>query len=123
MRTTKGEPKTGVADLLKAGARCWRSARDTGAPVQQQLHAVLVRRGCGILAPVLDSLLLLCEAALGRSIVVGTAMLSTDERLLIGLVDGTLARRACITCPREAATALDCAICSTRIMIALAIKD
>ncbi|MEH3046844.1 hypothetical protein [Sphingomonas adhaesiva] len=115
-------PGNGVAELLSAAARCWRTARDGGAPVQQRLHAMLTRRGCGMLAPVFDSLMALCEAALGRRIAVGAATLSDDERLLIGLVDGTLPRRACIACPRAQASALDCAICSTRIMIALAIE-
>jgi hypothetical protein len=48
------------------------------------------------------------------------ARLSEDERRLLGFMDGTAPRRACLDCPEGAATALDCAICSTRIMIGLA---
>lgn len=74
-----------------------------------------------MLAPVFDSLMILCEAALGRPVAVGSgAALSEDERLLIGLLDGSRHRRASIRCTESAATALDCAISSTRIMVKLA---
>jgi len=106
--------------LVMAAARCWRVARDTGAPVQQCLHAVLAPLRCDMLAPVFDSLMTLCEAALGRSIRAGTAAPSDDEALLLGLLDGSKRRSACIDCAAGPASALDCAICSTRIMIALA---
>lgn len=105
--------------LVTAAARCWRSARDGGEPGQQSLHAMLAAHDCGMLAPVFDSLMTLCEAALGRKIAVGGAALSEDERLLLGLLDGSRQRRACIDCAEGAASALDCAICSTRIMMGL----
>lgn len=114
---------SGVRDLVTTATRCWRAARDDGGPVQQRLHALLAPRDCGMLAPVFDSLASLCEAALGRPITVGrSAELSNDERLLIGLLDGSKPRHACIDCAEGAASALDCAICSTRIMIALTIR-
>lgn len=74
---------------------------------------------CGMLAPVFDSLMTLWEAALGRKITVGGVTLSEDELLLLGLLDGSRPRRACIDCAEGAASALDCAICSTRMMMAL----
>lgn len=110
----------GVMELVPAAARCWRAARDEGEPVQQTLHAMLARHDCGMLAPVFDSLMTLCEAALGRPIAVGARKaLSDDERLLVGLLDGSNPRRACIDCAEGPGHALDCALCSTRIMMAM----
>lgn len=105
------------ADIVNA-ARCWRAARDAKVPVQQHLHTMLAPLHRGMLAPVFDSLLTLCEAALGHPITVGKSRLSADESLLVGLMDGSVSR-ACIDCSPSMATVLDCAICSTRIMIAL----
>jgi hypothetical protein len=54
-----------------------------------------------MLAPVLDSLCLFYEAALGRPMTVGEALvLSDDEHLLLGLVDGSRPRQ-CLTCPKN----------------------
>lgn len=109
-----------AAELVTAGARCWRAARDCGAPVQPHLHALLGQHDCGMLAPVFDSLMTLYEAALGREIVVGAgAELSGDERVLIDLIQKERPRSGCLDCTEDASHALDCAICSTRIMIAL----
>lgn len=108
------------ADLITAAARCWRKARDESAPVQQRLYALLARYDRDMLAPVFASLMALCEAALGRRLRVGGATPSDDEHLVLGLIDGTLARRACIECAPGMGSALDCAICSLRIMMALA---
>ena len=106
--------------LIATAARCWRAARDDGAPVQQRLYTALAPHDAGILAPVFDSLMTLCEAALGRAIRVGAATkLSEDEHLLLGLIDGSKRRRTCIDCAAGTASALDCAICSTRIMLGL----
>lgn len=109
--------------LVTAATRCWRKARDGGEPVQQSLYAMLALHDCGMLAPVFDSLMTLCEAALGRRIAVGSIFLSQDELLLLGLLDGSRQRRACIDCAEGAASALDCAIRSTRIMLALTIPS
>jgi len=114
---------TGARDLLTAVVRCWRSARDGGAQVQQSLHRLLAPHGCEMLAPVFDSLMTLYEDALGRRIVPGEGRaLSLDEQILLGFLDGSKSRRACIDCAEGAASSLDCAICSTRIMMALAIE-
>lgn len=109
----------GPGGLVTAAARCWRDARDGGGPVQQALHAMLEAHDYGILAPVFDSFMTLFEAGLGRRIAVGGATLSTDEHLLLGLLDGSVPRSAFIDCAQGAASALDCAICSTRIMMSL----
>jgi len=112
----------GPGRLVVTVARCWRAARDLGAPVQvqQRLHAMLAPLHCDMLAPVFDSLMTLCEATLGRKIAVGGAALSEDERLLLGLLDGSESRRAGIDCATGAASALDCAVRSTRLMLGLA---
>lgn len=110
---------TAVPAMLVDAARCWREARDSGKSVQPCLAQTLDAHDCTMLAPVLDSLCLFYEAALGRPMAVGKALaLSDDEHLLLGLVDGSKPRR-CLNCPKGAANALDCALCSTRIMLAL----
>lgn len=110
---------TAVPAILIDAARCWREARDSGRSVQPCLSRTLDLHDCAMLAPVLDSLCLFYEAALGRPMTVGEALaLSDDEHLLLGLVDGSKPRQ-CLNCPKGAATALDCALCSTRIMLAL----
>ena len=106
--------------LLVDALRCWRGARDAGQPAQPCLYEILVCHRCEMLVPVFDSLMHLCEDALGRPVPVGQpAELSGDEHLLLGLIDGSKLRPECIDCEEGAATALDCAICSTRIMMAL----
>lgn len=73
-----------------------------------------------MLAPVFDSLIRLYENALGRPIVVGVSEApSEDERLLLELLKGS---RACTGCPRNARRLLDCALCSTRIMMSLTLR-
>lgn len=119
----RAAPLTIPSELVTAAARCWRAARDAGAPVQQRLYAMLLPHDCGMLAPVFASLMTLYQAALGRPVAVGRATLSSDERLLLGLLDGTRSRRACIACAEGSASALDCALCSTRIMMALTIPS
>jgi hypothetical protein len=105
--------------LLVDAARCWRDARDAGRPPQPSLSDMLAAHDCAMLAPVLDSLCLFYEAALGRRLTVGAAFaLSEDEQLLLGLVDGS-EPRCCLECSEGTASAFDCALCSTRIMLAL----
>jgi len=110
---------TAIPAILIDAARCWRDARDRGQSVQPSLSRTLSQHDCSMLAPVLDSLCLFYEAALGRPMAVGaTLTLSDDEHMLLGLVDGSQPR-CCLNCAKGAATALDCALCSTRIMLAL----
>ena len=110
-----------MAELITAAARCWRAAKDRGVPVQQALHRLLGPRGYGMMTPTLDSLMELWVAAVGRPLVLGQeGAQSADASLLLGLIDGSKSRRKCIDCAAGPASALDCAICSTRIMIGLA---
>lgn len=114
---------TEATAILIDAARCWRQARDSGEPVQPCLARTLSAHNGEILAPVLDSLIYFYEAALGRSFTPGAAMLlSEDEHLLLGLFDRS-APQSCIGCAEETATALNCALCSTRVMLALTFAD
>jgi len=115
-----GNDATAPNAILIAAARCWRDARDDGRAVQPYLYRMLVRNDVEMLAPLFDSLMTLCEAALGRAIVTGEALtLSDDEHLLLGLFDGTMPRHICLDCAAGTASALDCAICSAQIMLGL----
>ena len=104
--------------IIVEATRCWRKARDTGQAVQPSLYQMFVPHDCEMLAPVFDSLMSLCENALGRPVVIGSAMaLSEDESMLLGLLDGSRQRCTCIDCLTEVAASLDCAITSTQILI------
>jgi len=104
--------------IIVEATRCWRKARDTGQAAQPGLYQVFASHDCEMLAPVFDSLMSLCENALGRPVVVGSTMaLSEDESMLLGLLDGSRQRCTCIDCLTEAAASLDCAISSTQILI------
>jgi hypothetical protein len=110
---------TGVPAILIDAARCWREARDRGRSVQPCLFQTLDQYDCTMLAPVLDSLCLIYEAALERPMMVGDAFtLSDDEHLLLGLVDGSEPRQ-CLTCAHDVRNTLASAVCSTRVMLAL----
>ncbi|BAV63387.1 hypothetical protein [Sphingobium cloacae] len=117
VRIPADQPSHQLREVVAAAARCWRSARDAGAPVQQRLYAMLAPRDFDMLAPVFDSLMRLCEASLGRPVAAGGPALSDDERLLVGLLDGSKVRTTCVECADGIASAFDCAIRSTRIML------
>lgn len=105
--------------MLIDAARCWRAARDSGRSVQPHLYQTLDGYDCAMLAPVLDSLCLFYEAALGRPMAVGaTRAASDDEQMLLDLVDGSIPLR-CLSCPQRMAANFSCVLCSTRIMLAL----
>lgn len=115
METSTISPGT-IIDAL----RCWTEQRVIGKAVQPRLFAILSRTGHGLLAPVFDSLFLLFAAGLRRPLDHGDkAALSTDETLLLGLLSGAMRRRECLDCEAGVGSALDCALCSTRIMLAL----
>ncbi|HEX7855955.1 MAG TPA: hypothetical protein VF503_19905 [Sphingobium sp.] len=114
------QPPASSHAMIVDAARCWQAARERHESLQPCLSGLLAHHDCGMLTPVLDSLFLLYEAGLGREVRSGDGeMLSDDEDLLLGLLDGSRARRACIDCTEGVASALDCAICSTRIMLAM----
>lgn len=105
-------------------ARCWSEALKSGQSVQPCLYRLLQPRNIQILTPVLDSLLHFYARALGRPLAVGGAMsLTRDEAQLVGVMDGSLERRAVIVGNAEAATGLDRAVSSARIMMRLASND
>jgi len=113
-----------ISTLLIDAARCWRSARDAGDPAQPSLTRVLRKYASEMLAPCLDSLMSLSQAALGRPLRVGDRRaISADERLLLELFSGAKNSRTCMDCGAGLATALDCALCSARIMVELARTD
>lgn len=110
--------------LVLAAARCWRLARDEDRPVQRSLYRLLRPLDLGILAPVFDGLMSMSEAALGRRIGIGrTKALSVDEQLLLDLLGGSAPCRAGLCCRASLASAFDCAISATRLMIALAVSE
>lgn len=110
---------TAPAAILIDAMRCWRNACDAGDTVQPCLSRTLAAHDCAMLAPVLASLCLFYEVALGRPMRVGEAQTtSDDQRLLLGLIDGSCPR-TCLGCTQDAAQTFDCALCSTRIMLAL----
>ncbi len=113
---------TTPATMLVEAIRCWSAARFAGDPVQPRLCRVLVDYDCAMLAPVLDSLIHLYEIGLGRPVKAGDGpIISDDEHLLLDLIDGRFSRNSCLVCDAGIACALDCAICSARIMMALAV--
>jgi hypothetical protein len=108
--------------LVLRAARIWRAARDARQPVQPSIFATLRRYGCGVLAPVFDSLMTLCEAALGRRLHVGSGgTMSDDEHLLLDLLKTPNRVRTRMSCDDGPAAAFNCALRSTRVMIALAL--
>lgn len=109
------------ADLLTAAARCWRTERDAGRAPAPPLHALLAAAECPMLAAAFDSLFGLYEAAVGRSFAVGwSAGLSEDEQLLANLLRTTGQLPRCLALDEGAAQTLDCALCSTRLLLGLA---
>lgn len=116
MRLALASPAAAIID----SARLWRIARDLGQPVQPMLFARLDRLGSGLLAPVLDALLILFEAGFRRRFDAGDpadTALTDDERQLLAL----LGRDACPDpagqVRPEIAPALRTALRSTRIML------
>ena len=107
--------------VLVDAARCWSVTRATGGDVQPTLFRLLTRRSADMLAPVIDSLMTLYEATLGRPVVIGDSrILSHDERRLIHLFERSRGLRSAIACGDSRSIALACAISSTLIMIKLA---
>lgn len=120
-RVGQAEASSEIHLVVPLAARCWRAARDAGAPVQQRLHKLLSPLGFDMLPPVFDSLLTLWESALGRRFVSGEpSMLSRDERLLLVFLDPAPRAVSALIPGKGAGFVLRCAIASTRIMLARA---
>ncbi|MBW6531146.1 hypothetical protein KZ820_10400 [Sphingomonas sp. RRHST34] len=111
------------AALLARAARCWRCARDQRAPVQQRLHALLAPLGYEMMAPVIDSVMTIGEACLGRQLCRGCPIgPDGDEALLCALfADPARLDRLppCRACP-ERRELFAGALSSARVMAALA---
>ncbi len=109
-----------AASAVIDSARIWRAARDLGQPVQPMLYARLDRLGSGILAPVLDGLLILFEAVFRRRFDAGAPMdadLTADEERLLQLLDHDSCPPPTGQAQPALAPALRTALRSTRIML------
>lgn len=110
-----------AASALIDGARCWRLARDSGETVQPILASAFAGIGGAFLAPVIDGLLTLFEAAFRRRFEAGDPCddeLTGDEERLLDLLDHD--DRLALAAIRPAlAGALRAALRSTRVMLRL----
>jgi hypothetical protein len=107
-----------AASTLIDGVRCWRRARDLGEPVQPILASSFANRGGGFLAPVIDGLLTLFEAAFRRRFDAGDPCdgdLTGDEERLLDLLDHDDQPQPGIR--PDLVGALRAALRSTRIML------
>jgi hypothetical protein len=108
-----------TASTVIDAARHWRIARDLGEPVQPALFIRLGIAGGGLLAPVLDGLLTVFEAAFRRRFEAGDPAdgdLTGDEEWLIELLDHDDTTSPIGIRP-DLAGALRTALRSTRIML------
>ncbi|GFE73850.1 hypothetical protein [Novosphingobium sp. TCA1] len=122
--TPSGPPATLPPSLLVDIARCWHFARRDGIPPQPSLALRLDTFDCAVLAPVMDSFCLLFESALGRPLRTGRShSLSQDERLMVALLEGPELRRDVLPCEEPRGTLLGLAIRSTRVMVALTLRQ
>lgn len=114
-----------LSRLISGSMRCWREACDSQVAVQPHLSRLLAVQVCAVLAPVLDSLFCFYEAALERPLAVGEedGTLSADEQLLLHLIERPELCRARIGCAPGAMQGLNCALCSARVMLSLALKE
>lgn len=109
---------TPAASTLIDAARLWRRARDLGEPIQPTLVSGFRNPGGGFLAPVIDGLLTLYEAAFARRFDAGDPCdgdLTRDEEQLLDLLDH--AASAPVAVRPGLAGALRAALSSTRIML------
>lgn len=109
-------------DMIIRSVRCWRAARDARRPVQPALHALLAPSGYGMLAPVFDSLIGLCEYRFSRSLCAGCPLAaSADERMLCRLLSDPAALENMGPCRAGDADGMErafgCALASARIML------
>ena len=104
--------------LLLGAVRARAAAREARQPIQVALSQLPALGGAKILSPVLDSLVRFYEAALGRRMAVGSdEAASRDESLLLDLIGSRTTSAECLDCSAVAGAGLDCALCSTRVML------
>jgi hypothetical protein len=109
--------------LITNALRDWQRASKAGIPVMPYLFAALAEQICALLSPVLDSLFRFYEAALERPLVTGDAeRLSDDETLLLVLVSQPDLTAHRLDCSAGIVQGFDCALCSTRLMLAVALE-
>jgi hypothetical protein len=109
--------------LLLGAIRARAAAREARQPIQVALSQLPALRGSKILSPVLDSLVRFYEAALGRRMAIGgDDGASGDESLLLDLIGSRTTLAQCLDCSAAAGAGLDCALCSTRVMLEMS-KD
>ncbi len=109
---------TPAASTLIDAARLWCRARDLGEPIQPLLAASFRSPAGGFLAPAIDGLLRLYEAAFRRRFVAGDPCdddLTRDEERLLDLLDHDGAPPPGIR--PDLVGALRAALRSTRIML------
>jgi hypothetical protein len=112
------------APFITKALRYWHRASRAGIPVMPFLFGALGGQSCALLSPVLDSLFRFYEAALERPLVIGDAeRLSDDESLLLVLVSHPELSGHRLACPSGIVEGLDCALCSARIMLAVALEE
>ncbi len=115
--------RAATATMVTRSLRCWRQARDAMLPAQPHLSRMLDGQDGAMLAPVFDSLFCFYEAALHRRFAIGEAeAFSADENLLLSLIDHPELCGSRIDCAHGIAMGLSCALCSTRIMLGLALE-
>lgn len=110
-----------AASTLIDGVRCWRRTRDLGQPVQPMLASAFPNQIGGFLAPVVDGLLTLFEAAFRRRFEAGDPCddeLTRDEEQLLALLEQDDSPAPAGLRPNLAG-ALRAALRSTRIMLRL----
>lgn len=114
--------------LILDATRSWRTAHDSGTPVQQALYHALDAYRCGILAPVIDSVLALYEACSGRRFRTGApdyVSISEDEHRLLKLLRGAGDKDAVVldvSANPDRARVMRIALQSARIMLRLALE-
>ena len=109
------------ASLVVAAIRSWHEARRRALPVQQHLYRTLAPHDCGMLAPVLDSLIRFFETTIRRPLAVGSAdALTSDEQALVDILQCADDRKP--PAPTEGLPFL-WAVWSARIMIRKVLAD
>ncbi|MDT0576483.1 hypothetical protein RM533_09810 [Croceicoccus sp. F390] len=108
--------------IILDAMRCWRDAKDNGEAVQPCVYRTLARHRLEILAPVFDSLMTICEAAMKRSIIAGEdGYPSSDETALIDMLLDPEEGQIHVGRIQEDRILLNCALRSTRLMMEQAV--
>ncbi len=105
--------------LILEAIRCWRKARDDGHFPQPCLFRALAPHDADFIVPAIDSVMTFYECHLGRPLSVGdTVTISDDENWLLTSLIGVATKERSTTRVDFAANILQCAIRSTRAILA-----